>query len=170
VDLFDPLIDKTRQFVSEAQFIKEDVLSMSEEHTGAYDIIFAVGVLSPFEDADLTKFWQSTSRMLKPGGRMIVLAPRNERGIDMMLRHRKWLDGKRGGWEWGWSIPSKQTVKLELEENFANFEISLYTPEIDLEPRTDPIRSWTIPYGEHERQLTNGLNLLIDYHLIIAQK
>lgn len=36
----------------------------------------------------------------------------------------------------------------------------------DLKPKEDPVRTWTMRTETNERQLTNGLKLLIDHYLL----
>ena len=111
-------------------------------------------------------FWKKSADLLKAGGTMIVLGPLNELGIDMDLKHRKWVSGERKDWERGWSIPSLQSVEHAIKENFSKYSITPYEPQIDLKPKSDPIRTWTVTYNGKKRQLTNGLKLLVDYYLI----
>lgn len=170
IDLFDDLIDEARKNVPSETFLKSDFLELDEALHGEFDLICAVGVISLFEDEDAERFWEKAQALLKPGGRMIILGPLNEFGIDMKLRHRKWMDGKRGEWERGWSIPSRQSVELSMSQRFSDYTIEPYEPQLDLEPKNDPIRTWTVPYGGKDRQLTNGLKLLVDYFLIVAKR
>lgn len=169
LDLFDPLIEEARTNVPDATFLTQDVLTLDSSLDGTFDLICAVGVLSLFEDEDAETFWEKAHALLRPGGAIIVLGPLNEFGVDMMLRHRKWMHGKRGPWERGWSIPSRQSVEQSIGRLFANHTVEPYAPQLDLEPKDDPIRTWTVPYGDAERQLTNGLKLLVNYNLIVAR-
>ncbi len=170
IDVFDELIDKAREFVPDNSFINCDYLKLKQSYNNSFDLITAVGVISLFSGDDIDKFWKKSFELLKPGGRIIVLGPLNEFGIDMDLKHRKWVNGTRKGWERGWSIPSLQSVELAIKKDFNNYSITPYEPKLDLEPRQDPIRTWTVSYKDKERQLTNGLKLLVDYYLIEAIK
>ena len=170
IDLFEPLIEDARRFVPAAEFLVSDLLQLDAAYDGTFDVIFAVGVISLFEDEDAERFWDKVHALLRPGGTIIILGPLNEFGIDMMLRHRKWIDGKRGEWERGWSIPSRQSVEQSIAARFAGYEVTPYEQQLDLPPRKDPIRTWTVPYAGKTRQLTNGLKLLVDYYLILARR
>ena len=170
IDVFDDLIDKAKEFVPDQSFINSDYLELDNSYNNSFDIITAVGVISLFSGDDIDKFWKKSFELLKQGGAIIVLGPLNELGIDMDLKHRKWVDGKRKGWERGWSIPSLQSVEFAIKQDFKKYSISPYEAKLDLEPREDPIRTWTVAYKEKQRQLTNGLKLLVDYYLIEAIK
>jgi hypothetical protein len=39
-----------------------------------------------------------------------------------------------------------------------------------LEPRLDPVRTWTMTTERDPKQLTNGLKLLVDHYFMIARK
>lgn len=168
IDFFDPLIEKARRLVPEANFVKQSFLDMPANFNGRFDLITAVGVIGLFEDEEAEAFWATASRLLRPGGMVLVLGPLNEFGVDLSIRHRKWMDGQRGKWERGWSIPSRQSVEAALERHFGRWQIEPYDPELDLAPRRDPVRTWTVAYAEKSRPLTNGMKLLVDYSLIEA--
>lgn len=170
IDIFDELINKAEEFLPNQTFINSDFLNLDESFDSTFDIITAVGVISLFSGDDIDNFWKKALELLKPGGTIIVLGPLNELGIDMDLKHRKWVNGERKGWERGWSIPSLQSVEHAIKQNFSQYSITPYEAKLDLEPRPDPIRTWTTPYKNKQRQLTNGLKLLVDYFLIEVTK
>lgn len=170
IDIFDDLINKANEFLPNQTFINSDFLDLDEKHNGSFDIITAVGVISLFSADDIDNFWKKALELLKPGGSIIVLGPLNELGIDMDLKHRKWVNGQRKGWERGWSIPSLQSVEYAIRHNFTKYRITPYETQLDIEPKSDPIRTWTTQYRDKLRQLTNGLKLLVDYYLIEATK
>ncbi len=170
IDIFDELITKANEFLPEQEFVNSDYLELPKKYDGTFDLITAVGVLSLFGGDSIDLFWEKTFNLLKPGGRIFVLGPVNEFGVDMDLKHRKWIGGERGEWERGWSIPSRQTIEHFIKDKFSTFSFENYEPKLDLEPREDPIRTWTVPYKGQERQLTNGLKLLVNYNFIEVQK
>jgi len=168
LDIFADLIEKARAFLPKQTFVNCDYLSLDSSYDNTFDVITAIGVISLFSGDDLDAFWSKSAQLLKPGGSIIVLGPVNEFGVDMDLKHRKWVDGERRGWERGWSIPSRQSIELSVKEYFETYNFSPYEPQLDLEPKADPIRTWTVSYKGKKRQLTNGLKLLVDYNLILA--
>jgi SAM-dependent methyltransferase len=170
IDLFDALIDRARELVTEHQFLRSDFLALGPEHDRAYDLVVALGVISQFEDDELDRFWETAARVLRPDGAVILLGPLNEFGVDLRIRHRKWIGGIRGGWERGWSVPSRQSVEAAVRPWFASVSFADYDPDIDLEPRDDPARTWTVPWLDRPRQLTNGLKLLVNYSLVVARR
>lgn len=170
IDTFDVLVDKARELVPEHRFLKSDFLALGPEHDAAYDLVVALGVISQFEDEELDRFWETGARVLRPQGALILLGPTNEFGVDLKLRHRKWLGGKLGSWERGWSIPSRLSVDAAARPWFASVSFADYDPDIDLLPREDPGRTWTVAYLDKPRQLTNGLKLLVNYSLIVARR
>ncbi len=170
IDISPKSIKRAQELLPHHQFSESNILDLPDSWNESFDIITAVGVLTFFAGEDLEKFWNKALKLLKPKGSVVVLGPLNEFGIDMDLKHRKWVAGSRLDWETGWSIPSIQTIEKILLEKFFNFKILPFAPMLDLNQKEDPIRTWTVPYGENSRQLTNGLKLLVDNYTVRATK
>jgi SAM-dependent methyltransferase len=161
-DVFEALLATARRLVPEGEFVPASALDLPAEMTGAFDAVTAVGVVSIFDDVELARFLDNLLRVARPGGRIIILGPFNEHGVDCLIRHRKRVAGQLGPWETGWNIHSRQTVSELLEGRCRAHRFEDFRLDRPLPPREDPVRTWTIRTESNDRQLTNGLKLLVD--------
>ncbi|MGE0456269.1 MAG: class I SAM-dependent methyltransferase [Vicinamibacteria bacterium] len=170
VDVFEPLLAEARQRVPEARFAASSALDLPVEMDSSFDAVTAVGVISLFDEVELPRFWQGLLRVIRPGGRILALGPLNEYGVDCMIRHRKRIGGKLGEWETGWNIHSRETVGEILEGRCRAWRFHDFQIDLDLARRADPVRTWTMRTEANERQLTNGLKLLLDLCFIEVER
>jgi len=170
VDVFDELIDEAQRRVPEARFLKASGLELPFSCAGVFDAVTALGVLSIFDETELVRFWDQLLGATRDGGWIWVLAPLNEYGVDCMIRHRKRVGGRVGDWETGWNIHSQESIAEVLEERCREFRFHPFRIGLDLPRREDPVRTWTIRTENSERQLTNGMKLLVDHYIIEVQK
>jgi SAM-dependent methyltransferase len=166
VDVFEPLLDAARRRLPQQRFLGASALDLPPEMTGSFELVTAIGVMSIFDDTELLSFLDNLIRVARPGGRVLILAPLNEYGVDCIIRHRKRLGGQLRAWETGWNIHSQQTLAELLQDRCRGWRFHPFQIEIDLERREDPVRTWTIRTEAKQRQLTNGLKLLIDHYFI----
>lgn len=170
VDVSEDLLEAGRQLLPQAEFVIASALDLPGPLAGGFDLVTAFGCMSIFDEVELERFWDQLLAAARPGGRVIVLSPLNEFGCDMVIRHRKRLDGQVGSWERGWNIFAVETIADILAARGIKMSLQRFAITIDLSPRPDPVRTWTIATKDRERQLTNGLKLLIDHYFIIATK
>jgi len=169
VDVADELVATARRLLPEAEFAQASALDLPAEHTGAFDTVTAMGCMSIFDEAEVETFWDNLFRAAKPGGLIVVFSPLNEHGVDAVIRHRKRLGGKAGPWEAGWNVFSTDTVAELVAARGGTLEFERFELPFDLAPREDPVRTWTLRTERRERQLTNGLKLLIDHYFTIVR-
>lgn len=88
-----------------------------------FDVVFAAHVVEHV--SDVNEFWKACNRLLKPGGRMILLTPN---GSAWKFK----VQGER----WGWAVPASHTLFLNAESTrrlmekhgFAEVAIRSYCP------------------------------------------
>lgn len=166
VDIQVELLAEATRRLPEVEFRRASALELPREFDGSFDVVTAFGVLSIFDDLQLEIFWENLLRVARPGGLVLVLGPLNGYGVDCMIRHRKRVGGALGGWEGGWNIHSRVSIEELLARLGLEARITPFEPPLDLAPREDPVRTWTLETSRRERQLTNGLQLLIDLYFI----
>lgn len=170
VDVFEPLLEVARERLQRHDFQRASALDLPETMSGGFDVVTAVGVLSIFDEVELVPFLDNLMRAAHPGGRVLILAPLNEYGVDCVIRHRKRVGGVAGGWEAGWNIHSQETLAELLRPRCRAWSFHPFRIGIDLPRREDPVRTWTIRTEANERQLTNGLKLLVDHYFVDIER
>jgi SAM-dependent methyltransferase len=166
VDLFPELVDAAAEQLPDETFRQGSVLDLSAEFDGAFDVVTAMGCMSIFDENDLERFWDNLLRVVRPGGRVVVLAPLNEFGCDVVVRHRKRIEGGPvGAWESGWNTYSFDTITELLARRGKTCTFERFAPELELARRADPVRTWTLHTAEG-RHFTNGLKLIVDHYFI----
>ncbi len=168
VDVTEDLLIAGRSLLPEAEFINASAIALPKFLAG-FDVVCAMGCMSIFDETQIEVFWDNLIGASKPGGLVIVLAPLNEFGVDAMIRHRKRRDGVPGDWETGWNIFATETIRDLLLTRGLKLHLQRFHIPFDLPRKVDPIRTWTFSTTERERQLTNGLKLLIDHYFMICE-
>lgn len=170
VDVTDDLLVAARARLPQATFDKASALALPEAFDSAFDIVTATGCMSIFDETEIDAFWDNLFRVARPGGLIVVLSPLNEFGVDAMIRHRKRRAGVAGGWETGWNIFAVETIRELVAARGGALELEPFRIPFALAPREDPVRTWTMRTEGAERQLTNGLKLLVDHSFMIVRK
>ena len=168
VDVSEDLLSEGRKLLPQADFVNASALTLPGELKN-FDIVCAIGCMSIFDETQIETFWDNLISAAKPGGLLLVLSPLNEFGIDAMIRHRKRPGGAVGDWETGWNIFSQETIRDILKARNIDLTLERFELPIDLKPSRDPIRTWTMTTADRERQLTNGLKLLVDHYFMICE-
>jgi SAM-dependent methyltransferase len=166
VDIFPELIQAAAENLPDETFRQGSVLELPADFCGAFDVVTAMGCMSIFDEHDLEKFWDNLLAAVRPGGRVVVLAPLNEFGCDTVVRHRKRIEGgPAGSWESGWNMYSFETITELLARRGKCCTFERFSPDLELTRRPDPVRTWTLhtPDGRH---FTNGLKLIVDHYFI----
>lgn len=169
VDVAKELIETGRTLLPQATFALASALELPVSFDKAFDVVTAIGCMSIFDESEIDCFWDNLFRVCKPGGLIVVLSPLNEYGVDTMIRHRKRLDTSPGQWEAGWNIFSQETIREMVESRDGELQFDHFHIPFDLPQREDPVRTWTLKTEHRDRQLTNGLKLLIDHYFTIVQ-
>ncbi len=170
VDVTPELLETGRRLLPQARFVRASALALPSELDAGFDLVCAIGCMSIFDETQIEAFWDNLFRVAKPDGLIVVLSPLNQFGVDAMIRHRKRIDSRLGGWETGWNTFSVDTIAELVAARGGKLQIEPFRIGIDIAPRADPIRTWTISVGENPRQLTNGLKLLVDHEFMIVDR
>jgi len=166
VDIFPELIEEAQQMVPFAQFQMASVMDLPQDFADSYDIVLAMGVLGIFDIEEAPRFFENLSRCTHKGGKIYVSSHFNDHPADVMIRHRKRMNGKLGDWERGWNIYSKETIGEILQGQCKTHQFHEFHLPIPLAPKPDPVRSWTIRTEHNPYQLVNGLKLMIDLSIL----
>lgn len=169
VDVSDDLLQVAQEKLPHADFVNASALSLPGGFASTFDLTCAIGCMSIFDETQIRAFWKSLLDATTPRGLVVVLSPLNEFGVDAMIRHRKRPSGSVGSWETGWNIFSQETIREVVEGLGGSLQFQRFEISIDLAPKPDPIRTWTISANGRQRQLTNGLKLLVDHYFMIAR-
>ncbi|WED41907.1 class I SAM-dependent methyltransferase [Legionella cardiaca] len=166
VDIFDDLIHQCQELQPEKKFLKASILELPASLEQQFDVITVVGVLTIFDEEELPLFFNNLFRACRSNASIYILSPFNEYGVDCEIKHRKRQQGKRGNWEKGWNIFSKETIIEHIENHAQSWSFHPFKLPFNLSQKEDPIRTWTIETESNKRQLTNGLKLLVDHYLL----
>ena len=169
VDLFEELLEQGRLRLPAVDFVRASALDLPADFRGRFDVVTAVGVASVFDETEIEAFWKNLLGAVTPGGVVIALSPLNENGVDTMIRHRKRRDGQVLQWETGWNIFAIETVRDIVASFGGTLRTERFRFERRLEPKPDPVRTWTLPTERDPWQLTNGLKLLVDHYFMIVK-
>ncbi|ASQ46427.1 class I SAM-dependent methyltransferase [Legionella clemsonensis] len=166
IDIFDDLIHQCRELQPEKRFLKASILELPIELEQQFDVVTVVGVLTIFNDDELPVFFNNLFKACRSNASIYILSPFNEYGVDCEIKHRKRHQGKKGNWEKGWNIFSKETIVEHIGSRAQSLSFHPFKIPFDLKQKKDPIRTWTIETEFNNRQLTNGLKLLVDHYLL----
>jgi SAM-dependent methyltransferase len=169
VDVTDDLLSEGRRLMPAAEFFKASALQLPAEFSGRFDLVASVGCMSIFNENEIDTYWENLLAAAKPGGLVVVMTLLNEYGVDAIIRHRKRAAGELGQWETGWNVFSIQTVQELLAARGQSARFERFDISMDLPQKPDPIRTWTMKTGTRDRQLTNGLKLLVDQYYSIVR-
>jgi cyclopropane fatty-acyl-phospholipid synthase-like methyltransferase len=169
VDVAAELVSEGRRLLPAAEFVEANALALPTTFNGQFDLVTSVGCMSIFNDDQIETYWSNLLAAAKPGALVVVLSPLNEYGVDAIIRHRKRVDGALTPWEPGWSIFSLQTIEQLLMKWRVDLRFERFELPFDLPRKPDPIRTWTMKTGDRDRQLTNGLKLLVDHYFAIVR-
>ena len=170
IDVFDELLEQAGKNVPPARFVKASALALPSEFINRFDVVTAVGVASVFDDKEIAIFWRNLLNAAKPGGTVAVLSPLNEFGVDTVIRHRKRRDGVPLSWETGWNVYAIETISELVASLGATLRIERFRFHGRLDPKPDPVRTWTMATEKDPEQLTNGMKLLVDHYFMLARK
>lgn len=166
IDVFDDLIKQCSELQPDKEFFKSSILELPGFLEQQFDIVTVVGVMSIFDDEELPTFFNNLFKACRPGASIYIISPFNEYGVDCEIKHRKYQHGKKGNWEKGWNIFSKETIGGYIENQCKQWSFHPFKISFDLKQKEDPVRTWTMKTELNERQLTNGLKLLVDHYLL----
>ena len=169
-DLLENLIEKARLEVPDVDFFVGSITDQSLCEKNHSNVTLCIGVLSIFD-----AFEPIISNLLhwtKPGGHVFLQGLFNDFPIDVNIKYNLSANYGNSELEAGWNFFSKESVArwLGTQSEVANFEFIDFQIELDLEPQSDPVRSWTIKDEHGRRILTNGLCIMQPHSILHIQK
>ena len=126
-----------------------------DEQSFHYDAVLMTGTHSIFDD--FRPAFSETIRATKDGGYVLITGLFNDYPIDARIKWRYSDDA--GGWQSGYNLFSKESVAryLNAQPRVADFSFEKFIINLDIDPRDDPIRSWTRMNSNGTRELINGI-------------
>lgn len=170
VDYSEDLLVEGRRLLPSAEFRFASATRLPEDMTASFDVVTSIGVMSIFDAESIESYWDNLLRVCRSGGVVVVLAPLNEYGVDVMVQHRKRMANREPKWETGWNVFSVETIKEIVEARGQKVEFSSFQIPFAIERSSDPVRTWTVNMGDNDFQLTNGLKLLINHEFMVVRK
>jgi len=168
VDILEELIFKAGKFVPRSSFTVGSILESNLIESNSIDISFLIGVHSIFDD--FQSCFENLINWTKPGGVVYVVGSFNPYPVDVLVKYKLSQSRVDNIYESGWNLFSISSVTnflnnhIKVEQvNFEKFEIG-----IDLPKQDDPIRAWTF-MNDTNRDLTNGLSMILPYYLLQIQ-
>lgn len=166
VDIVPALLERAKQFVPSAKLQTGSVLDAACKLENQYDKSFLVGVHSIFDEFETC--FSNLIHWTRPGGMVYIAGVFNSFPIDVLIKSKNSENYESDVYEAGWNIFSQQSIAGYLDKNtklksysFIKFEIT-----IDLPPKQDPLRSWTIRGWQGNRWIINGLCILHPFYLL----
>ncbi len=88
--------------------------------------------------------------------------------MDVLIKYKESKNYGSDIYESGWNIFSQQSVSdfLSKHKKVRSYYFQKFDLTIDLPPREDPLRSWTIRDWQGNRLITNGLCILQPFYLL----
>jgi SAM-dependent methyltransferase len=170
VDYVEELLEAGRILLPEATFRFASAIDLPAEFNERFDVVTSIGCMSIFDTTEIDRYWRSLLGACRTGGVVIVLAPLNEYGVDMMTQHRKRMPGCDLVWETGWNIYSIETIRELLLGMGQNADTLAFQIPFAIAPDADPVKTWTTRVGDNDFQLTNGLKILINHYFVTVKK
>lgn len=166
LDVLPSLIQKCSQFVPTAKLQVGSLLDSNCKDENQYDKSFLIGVHSIFDEFETC--FGNLIKWTKPGGAVYIAGMFNPFPTDVLIKYKNSENYESDVFESGWNIFSQQSVNEYLAKNkkVKTFSFEKFDISIDLPPKEDPIRSWTIKDEKGQRFIVNGLCLLQPHYLL----
>lgn len=164
VDADSELVELGRKKVPNVNFLLGDANNMPEIKSSSMDVVTMIGVMTIFDD-----FRTSLSeclRIVSHGGLVLVAGMFNEYPVDALVKWR--YSGNSGPWHQGYNLFSKKTVSAFLQDQdvVESWSFEKFVMPFDLNPQTDPIRTWTEMDCNGNRVFKNGLQMEINIQIL----
>jgi SAM-dependent methyltransferase len=170
VDVSEDLFEAARTMLPQAEFRIASAIDLPKDFDNQFDLVTSIGCMSIFDHTEINSYWSNLISACRPGGLIVVLAPMNEFGVDVMVQHRKRMPERTPIWETGWNIFSLETIHEILAGLNQTATTQPFQIPFAVAPHADPVKTWTTRFGDNEFQLTNGLKLLINHHFVVVKK
>ena len=162
-DLID--IAKNEEVLKSVELIQGDARDFEADKQ--YDMVLLSGVLSIFDDIEPPLV--NMCKHLKKGGMGYIFGGFCSEDIDVMVRYRNNVKNS-DLWESGWNMYSLDTTKRALAEYAEEINATKFQISIDLEEKSDPVRTFTLTTKEKGRIVVTGGNIIREHFLIEFRK
>jgi ubiquinone/menaquinone biosynthesis C-methylase UbiE len=166
VDNVPELLEVARTKIPGSSWYQGNAFNLPSDFAQNFDLSLLIGVLSVFDEKDARNTLLELIRCTRKGGYIYIFSPFNEHDVDILVTHRKYKNDAPSLWEKGWNLYSERTVKSWIKDNVSHCKITPFNMPFDLEPKDDPIRTWTIKTDGSKRRQTNGLKFLVDFSFL----
>ncbi len=150
------LVELARQRDGHCVVHQGDANRMSALPDNAFDAVFLTGVHSIFDD--FRPSFSECVRVAKNGGVVLITGLFNDYPLDARIQWR-YAEQFEAPWHPGYNLFSKQSVGAFLNElvSVKRYSFEKFSLPFDLQPQTDPVRSWTETGADGQRTLRNGI-------------
>ena len=169
-DVSQKMLELARKRLPSVEFIQGDISVPTLSPTSKFDFSIMSGVLNCFDDTE--PVLSNLVNLSLPNGRIVVLDMINDHPVDVIMRHRRVIEGSdtEGEWESGWNYVSRATIKKILDtksNDIDKYQMLPFAMSQSLIQREDPMRTWTIETKKNPRQLVNGAQQLVQLQFLI---
>ncbi len=169
LDVSSELLASCAAALPEAQLHEGSIADKDAVPAAAFDVVTMSGVLCCLDDP--TPALDAGLSWLAPGGLLLIFDAFNEHPIDVVMRYRRADLMEECGealWETGWNVFSRRNVDrlLEGRDDVAYWDYSPFHLPFALEPKPDPMRTWTIQTEQNPYQLVNGALQLVNLSVL----
>lgn len=150
------LVQLARQRAANLAVHQGDANQMTSVPDNSFDAVFLTGVHSIFDD--FRPSFSECVRVAKNGGVVLITGLFNDYPLDARIQWR-YAEHFEAPWHPGYNLFSKQSVGAFLQglQGVKHFSFEKFSLPFDLQPQTDPVRSWTEPGKDGQRTLRNGI-------------
>ena len=164
IDVSEELLEVAKDKVPNASFLASGVQEVPTKFSEKFDVVLCFGVLGIFDEIEAEDAVLNMLSVTKRNGFAYIFSQFNEYDIDVKIRHRRVEEGLEWQeWGVGWNNYSFQTVLNWVSGKAANVRFIDFNMPVPIEPKENPIRSWTFMTQDGGLKLTNGLKIMIDF-------
>jgi len=156
IDFDKDLVAAACEHVPQAEFQVGDANDLNGIADKSFSAVTMTGTHSVFDDFRLS--FNECIRACADGGRIVITGIFNEAPIDMLVYWR-YAGRFDDSFSRGYNGFSRESVSMFLDglERVKSHSFERFELPFDLEPQSDPVRSWTYRDDEGRRRLRNAL-------------
>jgi SAM-dependent methyltransferase len=164
---FDPiLVEEARRRVPSADFQVGDANQIEGLGEQAFEAVTMTGTHSIFED--FRPSFGECIRRASAGGRVVITGIFNPHPVDAQI-HWRYPNRPDDAWHPGYNLFSHASVGayLDAHPRVDAFNFHPFTVPFDIEPKADPIRSWTEANRAGGRMFRNGI-MPLNFEMLVV--
>ena len=169
LDVSQSLLDRCADTLPGVQLYQGSIADTTAAPAATFDVVTMSGVLCCLDDPapalDAALSW------LAAGGLLLVFDAFNSHPVDVIMRYRRadlMENDEQAPWETGWNVFSRHNVDrlLASRNDVVSWDYTPFELPFSLEPKHDPMRTWTIRTEESPYQLVNGALQLVNLSIL----